>query len=193
MQETRVQSLGREDFLEKEMTTHSSIPTWRIPWTEEPGGLQSVGLQRVGHDWICTHTQDRWVMVDHGRRGQGAHVLVSWGTAARITSFSPLALGLCSPYMLPWILICALKSWCSIHMWYFNHNTTFHLGIFFFKHFLLLGWGRLNFIRFEKGDCAWLVTECIQIQIKEKIVSWTPWGDFTWKLNLLIMIANQDF
>ena len=50
MQETRTRSLGREDPLEKEMATHSSILAWRIPWTEEPGGLQSTGLQRVGHD-----------------------------------------------------------------------------------------------------------------------------------------------
>ena len=49
-QETWVQSLGREEPLEKEMATHSSILAWRIPWTEEPGGLQSIGLQRVGHD-----------------------------------------------------------------------------------------------------------------------------------------------
>mgnify|MGYP007134204067 CR=1 FL=1 len=45
MQETRVPSLGREDPLEKGMATHSSILAWRIPWTEEPGGLQSMGLQ----------------------------------------------------------------------------------------------------------------------------------------------------
>ena len=51
MQERLVQSLGWEDSLEKEMAAHSSILAWRIPWTEEPGGLQSVGLQRVGHDW----------------------------------------------------------------------------------------------------------------------------------------------
>ena len=49
MQETRVQSLGREDLLEKEMATHSNIPAWEIPWTEEPGGLQSMGSQRVRH------------------------------------------------------------------------------------------------------------------------------------------------
>ena len=49
-QETRVQSLGQEDPLEKEMATHSSILAWRIPGTEEPGGLQSLGSQRVGHD-----------------------------------------------------------------------------------------------------------------------------------------------
>ena len=50
MQETRVRSLGREDPLEKEMATHSSILAWRIPWTEKPSRLQSTGSQRVGHD-----------------------------------------------------------------------------------------------------------------------------------------------
>ena len=50
MWETWIQSLGQEDPLEKEMATHSSILAWRIPWTEEPGGLQSMGLQRVGRD-----------------------------------------------------------------------------------------------------------------------------------------------
>ena len=50
MQETRVQSLGRQDPLEKGMVTHSSVLAWEIPWTEEPGGLQSMGSQRVGHD-----------------------------------------------------------------------------------------------------------------------------------------------
>ena len=48
--ETEVRSLGWEDPLEKEMATHSSILAWRIPWTEEPGQLQSTGSQRVGHD-----------------------------------------------------------------------------------------------------------------------------------------------
>ena len=50
MRETQIQSLGREDPLEKEMATHSSILAWKIPWTEEPGRLQSMGSQRVGHD-----------------------------------------------------------------------------------------------------------------------------------------------
>ena len=50
MQETRVQSQGREDPLEKEVATHSSTLAWKIPWTEKPGRLQSMGLQRVGHD-----------------------------------------------------------------------------------------------------------------------------------------------
>ena len=54
MRETRVQSLGREDLLEKEIATLSSILAWKIPWTAEPGGLQSMGSQRVGHDWMTS-------------------------------------------------------------------------------------------------------------------------------------------
>ena len=54
MEETRVRSLGQEDPLEKEMATHCSILAWRIPWTEEPGGLQSMWSQRVGHDWATS-------------------------------------------------------------------------------------------------------------------------------------------
>ena len=50
MWETQVLSLGGEDALEKEMATHSSVLAWKIPWMEEPGGLQSMGSQRVSHD-----------------------------------------------------------------------------------------------------------------------------------------------
>ena len=50
IQETQVRFLGQKDPLEKEMATHSSILAWRIPWTEEPGGLRSTGSQRVGYD-----------------------------------------------------------------------------------------------------------------------------------------------
>ena len=56
MWETQVRSLGGEDLLEKEMATHSSTLAWKIPWMEEPGGLQSMGSQRVGHDWATS----RW-------------------------------------------------------------------------------------------------------------------------------------
>ena len=55
MQETRVQSLGQEDPLEEEMATHSSVLAWEIPWTEEPGGLQPMGSQRVSHN-LATNT-----------------------------------------------------------------------------------------------------------------------------------------
>ena len=56
MLETWVRSLGLEDLLEKEISTHSSILAWKIPWTEEPGRLQSMGSQRVRHDWVTLLT-----------------------------------------------------------------------------------------------------------------------------------------
>ena len=55
MQEMQVQSMGQESPLEEEMATHSSILAWKIPWTKEPGGLQSLGLQRDGYDWATEH------------------------------------------------------------------------------------------------------------------------------------------
>ena len=66
MQETRVRSLGWADPLEQGMATQISIPAWRIPWTEEPGGLQSMGLQRVGHN-LTTKPP-----LDTGALGSGA-------------------------------------------------------------------------------------------------------------------------
>ena len=59
MQETQVQSLNREDPLEKEMAAHSSILAWEIPWAEEPGGLQSMGSKKESH--THTHTHTRWL------------------------------------------------------------------------------------------------------------------------------------
>ena len=61
MQETQVWSLGWEDTLEEEMVTHSSSLAWKIPWTEEPGGLQSIGLQRVRHGWV-TNTHPKYTI-----------------------------------------------------------------------------------------------------------------------------------
>ena len=65
MQETQVWSLGWEYPLEKEMATHSSALAWKIPWTEEPGRLQSMGSQRVGHNW-ASNTQE---FDEESRRG----------------------------------------------------------------------------------------------------------------------------
>ena len=62
MRETQVQSLDQEDCLEKEMATHTSILAWEIPWTEEPGGLQSVGLQRIRHD-LATQQQQQPLII----------------------------------------------------------------------------------------------------------------------------------
>ena len=61
-----VWSLGQEDPLKEEMATHFSIRAWKIPWTEEPGGLQSMGPQRVGRDWACTwikHSKNNFVVL----------------------------------------------------------------------------------------------------------------------------------
>ena len=69
MQETWVQSLSREDPLDKEMATHSSTVAWKIPWMEDPGRLQSMGLQRVGHDWatlLCL-SLTHWKRPDAGK------------------------------------------------------------------------------------------------------------------------------
>ena len=67
MRETWVRSLGQEDPLEKEMATHSSILAWRIPWTEEHGGLQSTGSQRVGHNWETSLTSLTISIKESGR------------------------------------------------------------------------------------------------------------------------------
>ena len=63
MQETRVQSLGQEDPLEKEVATHSSILAWKIPWTEQPGRLQSMGSQRVRHDLVTKQQQQQQIIM----------------------------------------------------------------------------------------------------------------------------------
>ena len=64
VQETRVWSLGRQDPLEKEMTTHSSILAWKIPWTEECGRLQSMGSQRIRHDWATSPSSIKFLVVN---------------------------------------------------------------------------------------------------------------------------------
>ena len=79
VQETRVQSLGREDLLEKEMATHSSILAWKIPRTEKPGRLQSMGSQRVRHDWVTSlhFTSPR---TDHIPHANGLHLTTSFSS-----------------------------------------------------------------------------------------------------------------
>ena len=77
MQETWVRSLGGEDPLEKEMATHSSILAWRIPWTEEPGRLQSTGSQRVRHDWETSPSPSYWT-------GKCERVKITKGAGYRI-------------------------------------------------------------------------------------------------------------
>ena len=64
MQEMWVRSLGGEDPLEKEIATHSRILAWEVPWTEEPGGLQSMGLQGAEQDCVTEHTHAPWIHPD---------------------------------------------------------------------------------------------------------------------------------
>ena len=102
MQETRVQSLGREEALETGMATHSSILAWRSPWTEKPGGLQFVGLQRdTTEQLIHTHTETQWHTHTHTHSDTPTHTQTptptptpSEGDHSRTTSHSPQ---LCSP------------------------------------------------------------------------------------------------
>ena len=74
IQETWVWSLGGEDPLRKGMATHSGILAWRIPWTEEPGWLQSMGLQRVRHDWAINTFTFIFALWSHVRTSKKAHV-----------------------------------------------------------------------------------------------------------------------
>ena len=91
MQETQVWSLGREDPLEKEMATNSSSLAWRIPWREEPGRLQSMGSQRVRHDWATSLT--------HSLTGNVCYVLSHFSrvwlfiTPWAVTCQAPLSMG----------------------------------------------------------------------------------------------------
>ena len=80
MQETQVQSLGWQDPLEKEMATHCSILAWRIPRTEEPGRLQSMGLQRVGHDWATSFSLFTLALVTAGSQFQLRFAIRTQGT-----------------------------------------------------------------------------------------------------------------
>ena len=73
MQETCAQSLGREDPLEKQMATHSSILAWRKPWTEKPGELQPTGLQRVKHNWATNTFFSSW-KEEIEREAMGRHI-----------------------------------------------------------------------------------------------------------------------
>ena len=97
MQETQIRSLGREDLLEKEMATHSSILAWRIPWTEEPGKVQSLGSQRVWHDWsnlVCNIRSTPLPLI--------FRVPVSWTQTAIYSLFTPWS----------HLLFCMLEDFC---------------------------------------------------------------------------------
>ena len=102
--ETWVQSLGWEDPLEKEMTTHSSTLAWKMPWTEEPGGLQSMGSQRFGHDWMTdTHLSFIYVCLSIFYL-RSVFSYCSWGSQGKNTEVT-------SHSLLQWAVYCQKESW----------------------------------------------------------------------------------
>ena len=118
MQEIWVRSLGQEDPLEKAMASHSSTLAWKIPWMEEPGGLQSMGSLRVGHDWatslsLCTfmHWRRKWqptpVFLPGESQGRGSLVGCRlWGCRVR-HDWSDLAAAAAAALWLEKVLICS--------------------------------------------------------------------------------------
>ena len=117
MQEMQAPSLGREDCLEEEMTTHSSILAWKIPWTEEPGGLQSVESQRVGHDWVTKQQGPQ----------KGLLKLTYWASSASLTFFPVLN---CRFYLflenLPVFILCVHS--VILFLWFSSHLLNRLLG-----------------------------------------------------------------
>ena len=103
MQEMWVWSLGREDSLEKGTATHSSILAWRISWTEDPGGLQSIGLHRVSYDWndlACTHAHTDYSLPGSSVHGTSQERILEW-VAISFSRGSSQTQGL-NPHLLRW-------------------------------------------------------------------------------------------
>ena len=118
MQEMWVWSLGQEGPLEKEMATHSSILAWKIPWAEEPGGLQPVGLQRARHNWA--HTRMRALVWLHSHQGNvsGAAISPSGYNGFKILRLSTIKwqVSMTGP-LEPWVVIIPEESGKSCDHW----------------------------------------------------------------------------
>ena len=147
MQEPWVQSLGQEYPLEQEMATHSSIPAWEIPWTEEPGGLQSLGSQRVRHNWVTntyTHHQfmtKRWLWPLCVHHSQG---MCKGGKNPFLVSKMGLH---CIPNSLPGT---PQSTFTLIHSHTPSTSIEAHVVGIFIEH--LPTWGRAHKLR--KGSCS---------------------------------------
>ena len=119
-QQTQVQSLGWEDSLEKAMATHSSFLAWRIPWTEEPGGLHSTGSQRAGHNQV-TNTQSQ-APAQH-QPGWGCMTLGALPSPAPALSGRSLLLTLLQPLWLPFHFLKLMSSPPTLHLRAFARAT----------------------------------------------------------------------
>ena len=120
MQETWVRSLGWEDPLEKGMATHSGILAWRISWTEEPGGLQSMGSERVIQDWVITHTLDTfiWLPAYHQLASYNYHEVTQLSFLLVVITFKICSLSNFQVYstMLTIITMLYIRSLECIHL-----------------------------------------------------------------------------
>ena len=119
MRETRVQSLGGEGPLEKEMATHSSILAWRILWTEEPGGLQSMGSQRVGHNWVTNTLTSLSKCIEHE-----VNSMVSLRPWVRGTGRDHV--GICKRKKETWLLF-KVTMWGKVRMGWFQKIALKHV------------------------------------------------------------------
>ena len=130
MPETWVRSLGREDPLEKEMASHSSTLAWKIPWTEEPGGLQSTGSQRVGHAWatplsifstLFKYSYNK-LCFDNRNMNENSNLKL-WAT-----------------WCLFWLIISFIKNSLGIYLYdaIQNYNSHTHKCLFFFAYAYVL-------------------------------------------------------
>ena len=138
-----VRSLGWEDPLEEEMATHSSILAWEIPWTEESGGLQSTGLQRVGHDW--TSEQRNSIMID-------MMIMTSEMRSVAFNSVEPSLNWNCPlPYPNSFSLHC---SWYPSSRWVVLRDEGSHVGQRkrFWAHSFTPGWHFTSSARMSQRD-----------------------------------------
>ena len=111
-----VWSLGQEDLLEKGMATHSSILAWRIPWTEEPDGLQSTGSQRVRHNW-ATNTFTLWKIVRHAcKEAQPMVIFKKKCFSIPLVKIMLIFLALCNNFIIDFIW----KILIEIVVWFIN-------------------------------------------------------------------------
>ena len=131
-QETWVWSLGREDALEEEMATHSSILAWRIPWTEEPGGLQSMEWQRVRHGWatkphmLYVHSCWEKPLVFRNPSSFPFMIILLLCFLYTPNTLDPTGVEYISTYLLEFLLLassfkCFCSPQCSFPTWIFNH------------------------------------------------------------------------
>ena len=129
MWETWVQSLGWEDHLEKGRATHSSIPAWGIPWTEEPGSLQSMESQRVGYDWATFHFHFCRELM-----GLDAMILVFWMFILNSVFHSPLSPSSRGP-LVPLHFLPLECFHLHIWGWYLSQQSRFQLVLHPAPHF----------------------------------------------------------